>query len=183
MRIIAGEFKGRKIKSPRSETVRPTKDRIRESVFNIIAQHVPGSCVLDLFAGSGAYGLEAISRGAKKAVFVEKGKEANRAIKENIELLDAAERSELLNQDVFDSLEALNKDKERFGLIFADPPYGKGMAKKTLIMINQYDILLASGLFIIEHNSEERLPQSEESVTALKEKTYGNITISIYSRK
>ncbi|MFQ5952093.1 MAG: 16S rRNA (guanine(966)-N(2))-methyltransferase RsmD [Candidatus Omnitrophota bacterium] len=183
MRIIAGEFRGRRIKQPESKAVRPTKDRIREAVFNVIKERVPRAFVLDLFAGSGAYGLEALSRGARKAVFVEKDKECSSVINDNISLLGAEERSEVIARDVFGSLEGLKKDKERFDLVFADPPYGKGMAKKTLIKINHYDILNHSGIIIIEHNTEEELPESEGDVSILKRKTYGNIYISVYSRE
>ncbi|MGB2631032.1 MAG: 16S rRNA (guanine(966)-N(2))-methyltransferase RsmD [Candidatus Omnitrophota bacterium] len=183
MRIIGGEFRGRKIKHPGSGAVRPTKDRIRESVFNVIMGHVPGTKVLDLFAGSGAYGLEALSRGAEKAVFIEKRKDSSNAIRENIELLGLQGRTKVITYDVFKVLEGLKEDKERFDLVFADPPYSKDMAKKTLIKINHYDILIHSGLLIIEHNIQEQLPDLEGDVSILKRKTYGNISISIYSKK
>ena len=183
MRIIAGEFRGRKIKQPESAEVRPTKDRIRESVFNMIAELVPDCRVLDLFAGSGAYGLEALSRGAREAVFVEKGKENSEVIKENIRTLDVGDRSKVITSDVFRILEGLKGEKEAFDLVFVDPPYSKNMAKKTLLKVNHYDILNHSGLLIIEHHKNEPLPGSEGDVSILKEKTYGNIIISVYSKK
>jgi 16S rRNA (guanine(966)-N(2))-methyltransferase RsmD len=183
MRIIAGEFRGRRIKGPESEKVRPTKDRIREAVFNVIAGEVPGSRVLDLFAGSGAYGLEALSRGAGKAIFVEGGREFSAVIKENIKSLGVEARAKIITKDVFKSLEEVKKEKESFDLVFSDPPYSKGMAKKTLIKINHYDILNHSGLLIIEHNIDERLPENEGAVSVFKRKTYGKTVISIYSKK
>jgi 16S rRNA (guanine(966)-N(2))-methyltransferase RsmD len=183
MRIIAGEFRGRRIKQPASKKVRPTKDRIREAVFNIIAPAVSGSKVLDLFAGSGAYGLEALSRGAEKAVFIEKETESVDSIKENIELLGVEEDSEVITGDVFRKIKELNESKKEFSLIFSDPPYSVGMAKKTLIKIGHYDILLHSGIIIIEHNIEEGLPEAEGDLSLIKTRTYGKTSISIYQKK
>jgi 16S rRNA (guanine966-N2)-methyltransferase len=183
MRIIAGEFRGRKIKQPTSRKVRPTKDRIREAVFNIIAECVPEASVLDLFAGSGAYGLEALSRGAQRAVFVEKDTGCAGIIKENIKLLGVEGSAKVVTLDVFKSMEGLEKEKERFDLVFADPPYSKNMAKKTLIKVNQYDILNHSGLLIIECHADEKLPDNEGSFCVIKKRTYGNTSVSVYSKK
>ena len=183
MRIIAGIFKGRKIKQPPLKAVRPTKDRVRESVFNIISGEVPHSIVLDLFAGSGAYGLEALSRGAEKAVFIEKNKRCINIIEENILALEIEHNSKLINEDAFKAIETLGEDKEKFDIVFSDPPYGKGMAKKTLIMINHYDILNPTGLLIIEHERAEEVPEAQGTVSILKQKTYKNIVISIFQRK
>jgi 16S rRNA (guanine(966)-N(2))-methyltransferase RsmD len=183
MRIIAGEFRGRKIKQPESGQVRPTKDRIREAVFNIIAELIPDTDVLDLFAGSGGFGLEALSRGAKKAVFVEQERESGGVIKDNIKSLGVEDRTKVMISDVFKFLEGLKEQKETFNLVFADPPYSKGLAKKTLIMINHYDILMHSGSLIIEHHTGESLPDSEGDVSIVKRKTYGNTSISIYRKK
>ena len=113
MRIIGGEFRGRKIKQPASEAVRPTKDRIREAVFNIIAEKVPGSDVLDIFAGSGAYGLEALSRGAQRCAFVEEKEECGRIITENIRLLGVGGRARVTTEDAFRSLELFGRNRER----------------------------------------------------------------------
>jgi 16S rRNA (guanine966-N2)-methyltransferase len=183
MRIIGGKFRGRKIEQPESEAVRPTKDRTREAVFNIIAELVPDADVLDLFAGSGAYGLEALSRGARKAVFIEKEREAASAIKRNISSLGVGERAKVITGDVFKAIKELKEEKEAFELVFIDPPYSKGEAKKTLIKVNHYDILKHSGLVIIEHRTGESLPDSEGDVSILKRKTYGNTSISIYRKK
>jgi 16S rRNA (guanine(966)-N(2))-methyltransferase RsmD len=183
MRIIGGEFRGRKIKQPESADIRPTKDRIREAVFNMIAVSVPGAKILDLFSGSGAYGLEALSRGARKAVFVEKGKEGSEVIKENIRVLGVENKAEVVMADAFGFLEGIQGREEAFDLVFADPPFGKNLAKKTLIKVNHYDILNHSGTLIIEHHEDELLPRSEGDFSVLKEKTYGNIIISIYLKK
>ncbi|MDD5634541.1 MAG: 16S rRNA (guanine(966)-N(2))-methyltransferase RsmD [Candidatus Omnitrophica bacterium] len=182
MRIIGGQFRGRKIKQPELETTRPTKDRIREAVFNIIAVRVPGSKVLDIFAGSGAYGLEALSRGAEEAVFVEKNKVCSGVLNENIQVLGVTDDSEVIAADFFEIGGTL-KEKGPFDLVFLDPPYSKNLAKKALIMINQYDILGHSGLLIIEHSSEESLPGKEGGISLVKQKTYKKICISIFLKK
>jgi 16S rRNA (guanine(966)-N(2))-methyltransferase RsmD len=185
MRIIGGENRGRRIKYPGEGGVRPTKDRIRGSVFNMIAECVPGTRVLDLFSGSGAYGLEALSRGAESVSFIDNNKESIRVIRENCRGLGLHGSVKFICQDVFKALGGLANNKERFDLIFSDPPFNKGMAKKTLIMINQYDILNRPGLFIVEHSCQETLPEEEEGncLSVLKQKTYKNILITIFLKK
>ncbi len=183
MRIIGGEFRGRKIKQPTFKTVRPTKDRIREAVFNIIAAGVPGTSVLDVFAGSGAYGLEALSRGAKKAVFVEKDRRCAGMIRENAGLLGVEGRAKIITKDAFKAIGSFAEDNEKFDLVFCDPPFGKDMARKTLIMVNQYDILKPSGSLIIEHHRADGIPEAEGRISVYKQRTYGDISISFYRKK
>jgi len=183
MRIIAGEFRGRKISRPEGADIRPTKDRVREAVFNMIAADVPGSRTLDLFAGSGAYGLEALSRGAAEAVFVDNSGPCVSVMEGNIRLLGVGDRSHIIRRDVEPALEDMGGDKEKFDLIFADPPYKMGLAKKTLIMINHYDILSTPGLLIMEHHVSESVPDAEGDVSVCKQKTYGDISISVFIRK
>ncbi|MFH1878379.1 MAG: 16S rRNA (guanine(966)-N(2))-methyltransferase RsmD [Candidatus Omnitrophota bacterium] len=187
MRIIGGKFRGRKILFPKTETVRPTKDRIREAVFNIIAEAVPGAIVLDIFAGSGAFGLEALSRGAAEAVFVDIDRLCSNTIKNNIDSLNIGKEARVITCDTFEFLEQARASGSRirrgFGLVFSDPPYERGMGRKTLIMINCYDILLPSGLLIIEHKISETLPGNEGSISLLKQKIYGDIAISVYIKK
>lgn len=182
MRIIGGKYKGRKIKQPKLTSTRPTKDRIREAVFNVIAEKVPGSDCLDIFAGSGAYGLEALSRGAKNATFVENNKECVRVLEENISFLnDSGENApKLIKLDALKYIEKLAETNRKFDLIFSDPPYNKDLAKKSLIMISRYDILKPLGFAIIEHHVKEELPGTPGELTLLKQKTYKDIVISIY---
>ena len=182
MRIIAGEFRGRKIKRPESDLTRPTKDMVRESVFNMIGQYMPDKNVLDLFAGRGAYGLEAISRGAIEAVFVENDINSSKAIEENINTLKVGEKTKIIKADAFKALKDLGEKKERFDLVFCDPPYSKGLAKKALNMIYQYDILMPSGMLVIEHHREEVLPEALSDLFLTKNKTYRYTSISIYNK-
>ncbi|MGB2600502.1 MAG: 16S rRNA (guanine(966)-N(2))-methyltransferase RsmD [Candidatus Omnitrophota bacterium] len=183
LRIIGGQFRGRKIKHPETVTVRPTKDRIREAVFNMIAEHVPGASVLDLFAGSGAFGLESLSRGAERVVFVEQDSSCSSVLAGNISSLEVEAQTAIIRKDAFKSIELLNEDKEGFDLIFSDPPYNMGMAKKTLIMINHYDILNPSGLLIIEHHRREEISDLSGNVSLCKQKTYKDISISVFRKK
>ena len=136
--------------------------------------------IQDVFAGSGAYALEALSRGAKRAVFVDDSKYCASIIRSNINTLNVKYSSKVITSDVFATIEQLYNKKEKFDLVFADPPYNMGLAKKTLIKVNQYDILNKFGLLVIEHHVEEVLPQTGKNVTILKKKTYGDTNISIY---
>jgi len=183
MRIIAGEYRGRRIKQPDTGAARPTKDRIREAVFNVIAAETAGANVLDMFAGSGAYGLEALSRGAKSAVFVEKDRHCADVIEENIRQLGLEKKAELIVVDAENAVRSLSKRKEAFDLIFADPPFNTGMGKKTLNTVNRYDILSSTGLLAIEHHKAELVPASEGNFSILKQKTYGDIVISFFVKK
>ncbi len=183
MRIIAGKYKGRKLEWLKSDSIRPTKDRIRESVFNILGQDLTGLAVLDLFAGSGAYGLEASSRGAEKVVFVENNKESCDFIRKNIVSIKVDGFAGIINQDVYKTVKDLGAQKEAFSLIFCDPPYKMDHAKKSLNMIYQYDILIHSGLLVLEHHKEEILPEVEGDLYLIKKRIYGYNSISIYKRK
>ncbi|MBL7072530.1 MAG: 16S rRNA (guanine(966)-N(2))-methyltransferase RsmD [Candidatus Omnitrophica bacterium] len=183
MRIISGRYRGRKIARPEFVSVRPTKDRVREAVFNMVASSVRHSRVLDIFAGSGAYGLESISGGAKEAVFIEKDRNAAKVIGENIRLLGEEGSTRVIVKDMSAALELLGQNAEKFDLIFCDPPYKANMPKKTLIMVNQYDILNHSGLMVIEHHRDEGIPSFEGNVFICKQKTYGKILISIFQKK
>ncbi len=182
MRIIGGHLRGRKIIQPSLDTVRPTKDRIRESVFNIIAVETPEAVVLDLFSGSGAYGLEALSRGAARAVFVDKDPECCKVIAENIKILGLEDISTVLTGDAEDIIESLAASGDRFDLIFSDPPYNSNVSKNILLKINQYDILNPSGTLVIEHLSAENIPKEGGNVSLCKQKTYKDIDISVYKR-
>ncbi|MDD4013705.1 MAG: 16S rRNA (guanine(966)-N(2))-methyltransferase RsmD, partial [Candidatus Omnitrophica bacterium] len=179
---IGGEFRGRKITQPDLKTVRPTKDRIREAVFNVIAAEVPDAKILDLFAGSGAYGLEAISRGAVEAVFVELDRKCVSVIKDNIKALGAGERTRISVGDAGSLISSGALAGEKFDIVFADPPYSRGLAKNLLITVSHYDILSNSGLLVIEHHRQESLPDEEGVFILLKRKSYSDISVSFYKK-
>jgi 16S rRNA (guanine(966)-N(2))-methyltransferase RsmD len=182
MRIIGGEYRSRIIGMPKGAEVRPTQDRVRESVFNILAD-VNGKRVLDLFAGSGAYGLEALSRGADHVTFVENNSRCLATIESNIESLKIPEsRYKVLRSSAYMVLDRLYRDEETFDLIFVDPPYHKDMAKKCLIYIDYYDILSPIGLVIAEHFKSDRLDAELNSLAPGTARKYGDTVITIFKK-
>ena len=151
MRIIAGEARSRTIDAPKGRDTRPTLDRVRENLFNIIAREVPGAAVLDLFAGSGALALEALSRGAERAVMVDRDREANRVERLNTERLGYADRARILLSDWRPALERLREAGERFDLVFLDPPYA--MADLTAVTEGLLPLLAPGALVVTEHRA------------------------------
>ncbi len=179
MRIIAGEFRGRRLHTPKSDRIRPTGDRVREAVFSIIASAVPNAQVLDLFAGTGAMGLEALSRGAARCVFVDQGVEAVRLIRENIELCGASDYSVVVQEAVPSAIRRRAEKSELFDLIFMDPPYGKGLVEKTLEVIGA--VSSPETLAIAEHHIRDDSPDQVKDWKRESERRYGDTMISIYS--
>ncbi len=159
MRIIAGKFRGKALLSPTDDSIRPTSDRTREAVFNILASrigvHLEGVKVLDLFAGTGALGLEALSRGASSAIFVDTGAEARGLIRDHIEAFGIAGIAKLLRRDATDLGPAGNMGP--FNLVFLDPPYGKGLGEKALLALQSDNWLAKDATIVLEESSEVTL--------------------------
>lgn len=184
MKIIGGELKGRRIAMPRGVDIRPTSDKVRESLFNIIRERVEGAAVLDLFAGSGSLGLEALSRGALNAVFVDIQKKCADAVRRNCrDLAIPGERFKAYHSDAFASLKKLDDSNIRFDLVFLDPPYYINMVKKALISICNHDILNPSSLVISEHFKKDLVPDEEGGLKKVKEAKYGDTVLSFYMLK
>ena len=152
MRVISGSAKGRRLKSLEGKDVRPTTDKVKESVFNIIQFHIEGRRFLDLFSGSGQMGVEALSRGAKQAVFVDKSAAALKVIKANIEAAGLSEGARVINSD---ALSFLNSNCEKFDVAFLDPPYGAGILQSVLPYLS--DNMNKGGLIICESPLKEEL--------------------------
>jgi 16S rRNA (guanine966-N2)-methyltransferase len=156
MRIVAGKFRGKQLSSPEDDSIRPTADRVRESVFNILASrlgpHFDGLRVLDLFAGTGALGLEALSRGAANVVFVDTGAEARGLIRDHIEAFGAGGVTKLLRRDAT-ALGAAGT-MGPVDLVFIDPPYGQGLAEKALVALRDGGWLKPETLLVLEESSE-----------------------------
>jgi 16S rRNA (guanine966-N2)-methyltransferase len=150
MRIIGRKFKKRPLVVPKSAKVRPTTSQLREALFNICQWEIEGARFLDLFAGSGAMGLEALSRGAAQATFVENNRLALLAIQQNIASLNVAETAQVLSYDVFTALVKLSEKKQVFDLIYADPPYGEGLGARLLGFLDKNLLLTAAGSLFIE---------------------------------
>jgi 16S rRNA (guanine966-N2)-methyltransferase len=153
IRIIAGEFKGRRLKTPASTTVRPTADRVREAWFSIVQRSLRGARVLDLYAGTGALGLEALSRGAASADFVDVNRPALTTLRANIKLLDVAERTVIHRQDALKFVEQLRPGQ--YDVAFADPPYS---SKQAALLVATFRLRPFARIFAIEHPADQPMP-------------------------
>ena len=158
--------------------IRPTQDKVRKAVFDIIPD-IAGLSFLELFAGSGAIGFEAISRGVSELTLVENKRECIMAIRQNIGSLGLG-RCRLLESDADKGLETLGKQGKRFDIVFLDPPYYLGMAKKILQNIGAYDIVAHNGLVIVQHFKRDNLPESEGGLILCKQARYGDTLLSFY---
>jgi 16S rRNA (guanine(966)-N(2))-methyltransferase RsmD len=182
MRIIAGALKGR-VLAPVKGRTRPTAARVREAIFNILGPAVPEEKVLDLFAGTGALGIEALSRGAAAAVFVEDHPEALKGLRRNLEALGLLERSRVLPLPAVAALRQLAARGERFGLVFLDPPYGGGAAAATLKALAGANLLLPQARVVAEHSRRETLPESAGRLERQVLRRYGDTQVAIYGWK
>jgi 16S rRNA (guanine966-N2)-methyltransferase len=182
MRVIAGLFKSRTIRAPRGDEVRPTSDRVRESLFSILAGEIDGSSVLDLFAGAGTLGIEAVSRGAKFVTFVEMSSKVVGILKANLESLGIEDRTAVFAGDVFEALEELSRRRSRFGVVFIDPPYYKGTAQRAVEALARSGLVGEGGTVVVEHESR-RLPLEEYNGLKLSRRVkFGETAVSIYRR-
>ncbi|MBU1045421.1 MAG: 16S rRNA (guanine(966)-N(2))-methyltransferase RsmD [Candidatus Omnitrophica bacterium] len=181
MRIISGEFRNRIIKMPNSRDVRPTSQKVRKAIFDVLSGVVEGKKVLDLFSGSGALGFEALSVGAEYVTFVEKNPISLKTIQENIELLNVRAKCTVIARDALDSLDIFDQQKAGYDIVFADPPYIGGWAKKCLLKISSCDILLAPAIVVIEHYKKDELPTISNNLKRWQLKNYGDTLISFYT--
>ena len=183
MRIISGKAKGTKLYTLQGDNKRPTLDRVKESIFNIIQSQIPEATVLDLFAGSGAIGLEMLSRGAKKAILCDKSKEAIGIIKKNIQKTHMEEKVELYNIDFKECIEKVSKEK--FDIIYIDPPYETNFIEKSLEKIIEKNIIQENGIIILETDDEKRIKKEIEkiNVAIIDERKYGRANIIFLSKK
>ena len=177
MRVITGSARGRRLKTPENYDIRPTTDNVKEAVFIIIQFDIEGRRVLDLFAGTGQLGIEALSRGAAAAVFIDKDREAVKIVRENLKAcsLQAAVRQE-------DALSALRRE-EKFDLIFVDPPYDAGLYGDVLETIKSVDKLTDGGIIICEARRDEPLPDLAAPYGRRKEYRYGKVKIAVYTKE
>jgi 16S rRNA (guanine966-N2)-methyltransferase len=178
MRIISGTSRGRKLVTPKRDSLRPTSDRVKESLFNILGGEVEGKVVLDLFAGTGNLGIEALSRGAKRVIFVEKARQALRLIQTNVNQFGLADRCEILPRDVNRAIGILKQRGECFDLILMDPPYEKGLIQRTLMKLNTHPISHADSTLVIEHDRREPLPHILEGWNLIRQQKIGDTLLS-----
>lgn len=181
MRIITGSARGARLKSPKGMDTRPTADRIKESLFNILGREVAGRQVLDLFAGTGSLGLEALSRGAAAAVFVDKGTAA--LIEENAAHTHLAETATVFRGDVPAVLRRLSATGKRFDLVFCDPPYRLGLWERTLLLLDELPLLAESAVVVVEHGIEENALPELRTLRAVRNEKYGRTTQLTFFKK
>lgn len=180
MRIVGGIYKSRQVNMPKGVDMRPTQDKVREAIFNILGD-VSEKTVLELFAGSGAFGIEAISRGAKSATFVDNNFRCIQTIRSNLEMLDV-DRSKynIIKADALMAPSRLAADGKKFDIVFLDPPYYKDIAKKCLIKIDYYDILSPVALVLAEHFKKDALDAQLKGLLFVDERRYGDTLITIF---
>ena len=183
MRIIAGKKKGLKLQAPKGLNTRPTTDRVKENIFNLLQRDVLGRTVLDLFAGTGALGIEAMSRGAKKAVFVERDRQTYARLCENLHKVEDLGDMPAYQRDSFAYLRGC---EESFDLVFLDPPYQKNLAKKAVEMMLDRDLLREGALVVIESHREEQIfsetELTEMELAVRKDVRYGTTAIRILQK-
>lgn len=181
MRVIAGQFKSRKLRTLRGIATRPTSDKLRETLFDILGATVEGSVLVDLFAGTGAVGIEAISRGAERAVFVERYAPAAELIRENMKSLGIGSQGEILKMDAMRGLEKLAAQRSSADFIFLDPPYARADEyEKVLEFIGASVLLSAGGLVIAEHARKVELPLFAEALERRRVVVQGDSALSFY---
>jgi len=183
LRVISGTAKGHKLKTIKGLATRPTSDKVKGAVFNILAAFVPGTNVLDIYAGTGSLGIEALSRGADSAVFVDKSRECFFTIKENLVHTKLESKATVIAGDVFVTLNKFSKNNKKFDIIVLDPPYGKGLVEKTLKSIAENDIIVHEGIIVAEHDIEDAVPEEVDGLERYRWEKYGNTAVSFYRLK
>lgn len=180
MRVITGTARGRKLRDLPGLDTRPTTDKVKESIFNIVQFDVEGRKVLDLFAGTGQLGIEALSRGAEKCVFVDQSRAAAKVVAENLETTGFSNAARVVQGD---ALSFLSSCRERFGLAFLDPPYDTELLEKALFRMAEIDIMTENGIIVCESRAEKVLPDLPAPYEKGREYRYGKIKLTLYVRK
>lgn len=178
MRVIAGKYRGMKLVSFEGNDIRPTIDRIKESIFNIIQFDIIDKKVLDLFAGTGSLGIESLSRGAKKVTFVEVSDDSIKILKQNLKRIE--DEYEVLKQDYKLALKQKKNDRQKFDFIFLDPPYKTSLLIDALKEIDKLDLLNEDGVIIAEHLTQDKLEIELVNFEVYREKKYGTVTVTFF---
>ena len=178
MRVITGKCRGRRLLEPVGRDVRPTTDQVKEAMFNIIQFDVEGRKVLDLFAGTGQLGIEALSRGAADCLFVDSARDSVRLVQENLALCGFTDRARVKSGDAL----AYLKSGEKFDLIFLDPPYAADLLEQALTAIASFDICREHGIIVAESAADKVLPELPAPYRLYREYRYGKIRLSVYHR-
>ncbi len=181
LRVISGTAKGHKLKTIKGITTRPTADRVKESLFNIISGLIPKARVLDVYAGTGSIGIEALSRGAEFAVFVDKSNECSRIIRENLVSTKLIDKASVITGDIFITLNKISKNNKKFDIIFLDPPYKKNLVVETLKCIEKNAIIKPEGIIIAEHDFDDEIPEEIGGFKRYRCQKYGMTAISFFT--
>lgn len=179
MRVITGTARGRRLNELKGMETRPTTDKVKESIFNCIQFDVEDARVLDLFAGTGQLGIEALSRGAQSAVFVDKRTDAAKLVRDNLALCQLSDRAQVICGDSMGYLSSL---RTRFDIIFLDPPYADDLLERAIAHIARFDILSPHGIIVAESPMDKALPALEAPYGIYREYRYGKIKVTIYHR-
>ena len=179
MRVITGSARGAKLKTLEGLNTRPTSDRVKEAIFNIIQFDIEGRRVLDLFGGCGQLAIEALSRGANYAVIVDESREAVNVIKDNVKKVKFDQQTSVFQMDY---MRYLSTTREKFDIIFLDPPYAEKMLENALRKISEIDILAEGGIIVCERPKEKALPATIGDLIASKDYVYGKTAINLYTR-
>ena len=179
MRVITGKARGIQLKTPEGMLTRPTADRVKEALFSIINFDIPGAEVLDLFGGTGQLGIEALSRGAASAVFVDAREESCRLIRENLRRTKLEQNAKVIRSDYLDYL---NRCREQYNIILLDPPYAEVFLENAIKKITEIDILQSDGIIVAERPLGKELPWEFEGYARSKDYKYGKILLTIYRK-
>ena len=183
MRIISGINKGKKLYAPEGAQVRPTGDKIKEAVFNIIGPIDEEAVVLELFAGSGSVGIEFLARGAKHCTFIDVSRKSLNYVKKNLDLCNFNNKAKIIMSDYEKAIINLSQNNEKFDYIFADPPYALNLSNNIINKVFEFDIIKSGGLLIIETDKSEKVIDNKDtSMVKYKEKIYGRTRISLIRR-
>lgn len=178
LRIISGSLRGKKLHTLPGKKIRPTADRLRESIFNILASRIHKATVLDLFAGTGALGLEAISRGAERAVFIDNDRQALSVIARNIEACNFSNRAQIIRWDIKRNLNCLQAFNPPFDLVFIDPPYNQKTIHPALHNLFKSACLRSEACVVLEHSVDEPLENDLEAFEIVDQRKYGKTLVS-----
>ena len=179
MRVITGKARGVLLKTPEGMLTRPTSDRVKEALFSIVNFDLPGANVLDLFAGTGQLGIEALSRGAKHAVFVDAREDACKIVRENLRRTKLENEAKVVRGDYLDYL---RRCKEKYDIILLDPPYAEVFLENALKCITEIDILQSGGIIVTERPVDKELSLVFEGYTRSKDYKYGNTLLTLYRK-
>lgn len=180
MRIISGKWKGKQLLSPKTDKIRPTLDRVRESVFSIINKHIIDAKVLDLFSGTGSLGIEALSRGAKEVYFNDINKQALKLIYDNIRLTQFESCVKISKKEYDKCLTSFKNIEDKFNIIFIDPPYDSTYEENALNLIVKFNILKEDGIIVLETDKRKRFNENIKGLVLKDKRKYGRIIIRLY---